>query len=100
MQALRLNRRRLMAGAVGLGLGAALVRGKPEPAQAEIVRGLRHLVWVWQFDRDGPAGDIRNDLAAKKLGSVAERELVAQVVELSDVMSWIEKLVGVSKDQA
>lgn len=61
-----------MAGAAGLGLGAALLRGgaAPAPASANSAADTKHLVWVWQFSTDAEPNLIGARLLEHNLGIV------------------------------
>jgi LysM repeat protein len=61
----RLSRRRLIGGALALGLGGVLARGGRE---AEALQGTHHLVWVWQFTTDASPEKIAGKLRENDLG--------------------------------
>ena len=69
-QPLRVDRRKLLAGAVGLGLGAAVLRGAGSPAPAQAAAAPKHLAWVWQFSTDGEPNIVGARLLENGLGIV------------------------------
>jgi LysM repeat protein len=69
LQDFSLSRRRLLAGAVALGLGGAVLRGGAIPARAA-PQGPKHLVWVWQFTTDAEPNLVGERLLAHNLGIV------------------------------
>ena len=70
-----------MAGAVGLGLSAAVLSGGAKPARAA-PQGLRHLVWVWQFSTDAEPNIVGARLLEHGLGIVLKSH---------DGMQWMSE---------
>ncbi len=80
-----ISRRGLISAALGLGAAATLARTggwtRPEPARAQ-TRGLRHLVWVWQFSTDAEPHHIGARLRDNGLGIV---------MKTHDGVSWMNE---------
>jgi len=77
----RLSRRNLIAASLGLGLGAALLKGGAKPAQA-LAEGPHHLVWVWQWTTDAAPNLVGEKLRDHKLGIV---------MKTHDGLEWMSK---------
>ena len=69
MKELRLNRRHLLASAMALGLGGAILKGGAPPARATSLDA-KHLVWVWQFTTDAEPHLVGARLLENGLGIV------------------------------
>src|SRR5688572_33260747 len=72
-----------MAGALGLGLGAAVLRGTSDaPPAGANTADIKHLVWVWQFSTDAEPNLIGARLLENNLGIV---------LKTHDGVSWMSE---------